>query len=73
MCKEPMVCHGANHDDLIMYTLHLQNTVSLRETVLMRRGEAGTYYCVLWPGGPKGGPGPNNITYVLVFLDSIII
>jgi len=57
--------HGANHNDLITNTLHLQNTVNVWHTVLTRRGG---WYVLLGPGGPNGGPGPNNITYVLVFL-----
>jgi hypothetical protein len=46
MCKEHTAFHGAIHNDLIMYMFHLQNTVSVRQKVLMRRGkggEAGTY------------------------------
>jgi hypothetical protein len=47
MCNGPTACHSVNHNDRMTYTLHLQNTITVRHTVPTgQRGmvEAGKYY-----------------------------
>ena len=71
MCREPTACHRANHNDLIMYMLHLPDTVKCSTDIADgTKGDGISWYVLPGPGGPKGGPGPNNITYVLIFLGS---
>jgi len=54
-----------------MYMLHLPDTVKCSTDIADgTKGDGISWYVLPGPGGPKGGPGPNNITYVLIFLGS---
>jgi hypothetical protein len=52
--------------------LHTQAKEGAPGTSAIER-EGGSRYKLPGPGGPEGGPGPEFVAYVFVFLGSIII